>query len=438
MVNDISEQGERVALVTGATGVAGEAFLRELTSCTGWPVVIAVSRSRQPPQRGVTWVEVDLEDQDALTVTLAPYRITHIFHAAQMPPPPAIAGSPRTVRLGIKCGSMAIRLFRRLPKLKKLLYRQLAIKTGMFDPTQRNLAMLRNAVNAATAQSAPQQHNLQHVVVVTGGRHYGMHMGPKLYPGYESHYVEDRTPRCPGPNWYHDLEDYVSASGDTKGWTWTILRPSFLLGSIRNGRHNLGAALGSYVALTAETGLPLDFLGDESSASVRTDLTSARQLARAACWSVDEPNAAGQAFNVATGHPFAWRDLWPDFAQRLSRQGTVTKRGVRFARLAEHKKHLWSALAKTHDLVEHDLDVLASPAYADQMMLLNWDATFDVCKLKAAGFDYFPTPLHILQELVATMEQQRLISKQRACTEQLRQLDLTTLAEVANPRARAT
>lgn len=44
MINDISEQGERVALVTGATGVAGEAFLHELTS-TGWPVVIAVSRS---------------------------------------------------------------------------------------------------------------------------------------------------------------------------------------------------------------------------------------------------------------------------------------------------------------------------------------------------------------------------------------------------------
>lgn len=104
----------------------------------------------------------------------------------------------------------------------------------------------------------------------------------------------------------------------------------------------------------------------------------------------------------------------------MGRQGTVTKRGVRFARLAQDKAHLWSALAKTHDLVEHDLDVLASPAYADQMMLLNWDATFDVGKLQAAGFDYFPTPLQILQELVATMEQQRLIPKQTACAEQPR------------------
>lgn len=396
------------ALVTGATGLAGRALVQELVE-HGWPVV-ATSRSPQPPLAGVSWIQVDLLDRSAVERALGPHTITHVFHAAQMPPPDPIAGPPWLLRVGTALGGATLRLTGRWNRARKSLYRALAVSTGMHDPAQNNLAMLRNVTEVAQSRSP----GLTHVVVVTGGRHYGMHLGPRLYPAYQSHYIEDETPRCPEPNWYYDLEDHLRDHAGTGGWTWTVLRPSFLLGTLRNGQHNLGTALGAYVALTSAMSLPLDFLGDKRSASIETDLTCANQLAQVARWTVDTPAAADQAFNVATGMPFSWSALWPAFVTAQGRTGRVTSKGVRLTRLVKDHQSAWRGLAQRHSLAEADLKVLASPGYADQMMLLDWDATFDVGKLKRAGFGYFPTPLQVLNDLVKTMEEQQLIPPQAA------------------------
>ena len=73
----------RVALVVGATGVAGTAIVNHLAE-SGWRVY-AISRSITPGSflaKNVSAVQVDLFDGDRLRSQLRDKRITHVFYTA--------------------------------------------------------------------------------------------------------------------------------------------------------------------------------------------------------------------------------------------------------------------------------------------------------------------------------------------------------------------
>ena len=388
----------RTALVTGATGLTGRAVVDTLVA-SGRDVV-ALSRTPQPDRVGVRWFVADLKDVNSVRLALFETPIHELYHCAQKPPPRPIPLPTRALRVFTWMTAKMLPLLRRTPALEAGLYSGLGRFTGVRDAQQENLALLQHAIAGCGS-------SLQHVVAITGGRHYGMHLGPQLYADYESPYVEASTPRAPGPNWYYDVEDHLRTS--TAPWTWTVLRPSFIVGGGGGGSHDLGAAIGAYVALCRAAAVPADFLGDRRTAAARLDLTSTKQLAAAAVWSANESAAANQAFNVATGRTFTWAALWPDLLEKFGLDGELTDAGVSLRSFTKRHSDRWAALAHREGLAHTEIGAFAAAEYADQMMILDWDAEFDVSALRRAGFSYFPEPLDVLVRTVREMAGANLI-----------------------------
>ncbi len=80
--------------------------------------------------------------------------------------------------------------------------------------------MLANSVSAIEANSP----GLERVVLVTGTKTYGVHLGPYKTPARES------DPRHMPPNYYFDQVDWLVERQSGKSWSWTELRPQTLCG----------------------------------------------------------------------------------------------------------------------------------------------------------------------------------------------------------------
>src|SRR5690606_37252921 len=83
-----------------------------------------------------------------------------------------------------------------------------------------NLDMLRNVVEPIET-AAPR---LAHVLFMQGTKYYGSHLGPFRTPARES------DPRHVPPNFYYDLQDWISARQQGKRWTWSAPRPHAVIG----------------------------------------------------------------------------------------------------------------------------------------------------------------------------------------------------------------
>ena len=77
-----------------------------------------------------------------------------------------------------------------------------------------------NAVTAIDCASSA----LRRVVLVTGAKYYGSHLGPFKTPARES------DPRHMGPNYYFEQIDWLAAFQRGKRWDWVELRPQTLCG----------------------------------------------------------------------------------------------------------------------------------------------------------------------------------------------------------------
>ena len=143
-----------------------------------------------------------------------------------------------------------------------MLVSAVAKEAGSADPNRRNLHFFRTL----TSVLEHDPHALMHVSPLTGGKHYGMHLGPALYPQYSSHFVEDETPRAPGPNWYYDVEDYIESHQPT--WTWTTFRPSSSLPM--HEMHPITLDHRSRLcSLRKARGEPLTFFGDTEAGQIQ-------------------------------------------------------------------------------------------------------------------------------------------------------------------------
>lgn len=136
------------ALVVGASGIIGNAVVRELHGRPEW-------RVRALPRTfvdGVESIKVDLTDAQATASALEAARdTTHVFYAA------------------LKSG------------------------TDLLDEERINGGMLRNLLDGLKAVGAP----LQRVVHYQGAKVYGVHLGDAQAPFYED------DPRHMTPNFYY-------------------------------------------------------------------------------------------------------------------------------------------------------------------------------------------------------------------------------------------
>ncbi|KAL2064336.1 hypothetical protein VTL71DRAFT_4830 [Oculimacula yallundae] len=271
------------AIVTGANGISGSEILNALIAAPErWGVIYAMSK-RPPPSQCERVKSIAADFLDSTPEDLAELfkregvEADYIFFTSYVQPP-APEGE------------------------------------GLWSNTEHletvNVTLLSNFLTALSLSSIiPQRFILQ-----TGGKHYGLHLGPTTIP------MTEDTPslRVPHSNFYFPQEDLLSAwcaQKPNKTTTWTITRPGFIIGASPSAQINISYALAIYASIQKELGLKLEFPSDMQAWDVNKDLTTASLLGYFSEWAALTPAAANEALNIVDDSPFSYGKFWPVLAE---------------------------------------------------------------------------------------------------------------------------
>jgi len=318
------------ALVVGASGIIGNAVVRELNGRPDWQV-------RALPRTvvdGVASIKVDLLDAEATARAMESARdTTHVFYAA------------------LKSGD------------------------GLLDEERINGSMLRNLLDGLKAVGAP----LQRVVHYQGAKVYGVHLGPTQAPFYED------DPRHMTPNFYYAQEDLLRERGAAGDFEWSILRPDVVVGDIAGNPMNIVMVMGVFAALSKAAGVPLRFPGSEKVYSgVLAQTTDADWMARASVWAALDPNAAGEAFNLVN-EPFRWERVWRHVAAAFDME-VGPPQPFSLAKQMPLKADAWQQLVQQHGLQSLPYEKLVGWWFGDFVFNTEFDMVSDMGKIRRAGF----------------------------------------------------
>ena len=106
-------------------------------------------------------------------------------------------------------------------------------------------AMLSNFLDALDLTGVSKK--LKRVILVTGAKQYGLHLGRPKNPMIES------DPRIEGPdrppNFYYNQQDILKDRADRASWDWVVTYPNDVIGFAKNNFMNLCTSLGLYAAI---------------------------------------------------------------------------------------------------------------------------------------------------------------------------------------------
>jgi len=348
----------KTAVVVGAQGVIGRYIVEKLASLPEWQVV-GLSRRRGtdgPRQRHVPVDLLDAEDTKRKLQDLT--HATHIFYAAFQ------AGSGPAADYAKNISA--------------------------------NRDMLVNSV-AAIERTAP---DLERVVLVTGTKYYGSHLGAFKTPARED------DPRHAGANYYFDQIDWLSAFQKGKRWNWVELRPQTLCGFAPGTAMSIVPVIAVYAAVLKELGRPLAFPGTAWESLYQ--VTESSHLANAALWAATEPRCANQAYNITNGDYFRWCDLWPKIAGAFAMPATAPER-VSLVEFMADKAALWDAMSKKHGLKPHRFEEVVAWPFGDYVFNCNWDVMTNVTKSRQHGFHEVVDSEEMFVRLLARFREERIV-----------------------------
>ncbi|KAF2096873.1 NAD dependent epimerase/dehydratase family protein [Rhizodiscina lignyota] len=262
------------AIVTGATGILGRAIVHELSAhAQQWPTVHALSRSKtESYPSNVIHNHVDLTSPSKeMAEQLAAVKGEYLFFSA---------------------------------------YLQQDSEQANFDVNGDMLEAFLNALDITGASKT-----LKRIILVTGAKQYGVHLGAAKCPMMESDrwVVGDDRP----PNFYYRQQDILRHYCQDREFDWVVTYPNDVIGLAKGNFMNLATSVGLYAAVTKELGSgELPFPGSEIFYTKFDSFTVANLHAKFCAWAALEPRAGNEAFNVVNGDIESWQNLWPRLAQR--------------------------------------------------------------------------------------------------------------------------
>lgn len=262
------------AIVTGATGILG----REIVFALGkdpqhWSTVYALSRSQKEEYpANVKHAHIDLTSSpQELAKQLDGVEAEYLFFAAYLQ------------------------------------------KDTDQENWEANGDMLKNFLEALKITGAEKK--LKRVLLTTGAKQYGVHLGPVKVP------MEETDPWLDGPdrppNFYYRQQNILKEAADGKPWDWVVTYPNDVIGVAKGNFMNLTTSLALYAAVTKELGQPLQFPGSETFYTRFDCFTYSRLHAQFQLWAASKAQAGNQAFNVVNGDTESWQNLWPKLADRF-------------------------------------------------------------------------------------------------------------------------
>ncbi|HZM37332.1 MAG TPA: SDR family oxidoreductase [Burkholderiales bacterium] len=341
------------AVVVGALGVIGRYIVEKLASLGDWEVV-GLSRRKGDDRERVRYLSIDLLSTQEIPVKDA----THVFYAAFQ----ASAGAAADYAKNIDA----------------------------------NRDMLVNAVTGVSRASP----SLERVVLVTGTKYYGSHLGPFRTPAKED------QPRHEGPNYYFDQIDWLTAFQRGKRWTWTELRPQTLCGFAPGTAMSIIPVIAVYAAICKELGEPLRFPGSAWRSIYQ--VTESGHMAEAALWAATEPRCANQAYNITNGDYFRWCNVWPRIAEVFQMECSSPKEISLVSAMAD-KASLWDATVKKHRLQPYRFEEIVAWPFGDYVFNCNWDVMSDITKSRLHGFQRVVDSEEMFVRLLSRFREERIV-----------------------------
>jgi nucleoside-diphosphate-sugar epimerase len=348
----------KCAVVIGALGVIGRYLVEHLGALSDWSV-IGVSRRRGEDRERIRYLSVDVLDPAQASAALGALpEVTHLFYAAFQPGSGPAADYAKNIAA--------------------------------------NRDMLVHAVSAIE-QGAPR---LERVVLVTGTKYYGSHLGAFRTPARED------DPRHDGANYYFDQIDWLTARQRGKRWSWTELRPQTLCGFAPGTAMSIVPVLAVYASVLRALGKPLAFPG--SAWTSLYQVTESAHFARAAHWAATEPRCANQAYNITNGDYFRWCNLWPRIAE-VFEMPVADPRPLKLVEFMADKAALWQQLVQHHGLQPYRFDEVVAWPFGDYVFGCNWDVMSDVTKSRRHGFHEVVDSEEMFVRLLRRFRSERIV-----------------------------
>ncbi|KAF2856367.1 hypothetical protein T440DRAFT_106777 [Plenodomus tracheiphilus IPT5] len=268
------------AIVCGATGISGFHTIRALLDTPDrWSTVYALSRSAlsneilklltEEQRSRIKHVSIDLNasgEEIANSFKEAGVKADYLFYYAYLPPKSdTSAMDPSTAA----------------------------------DLVESNVPPFRNLLEALPlAQIKPKR-----ILLQTGGKNYGCHIGRVRTPLVES----DPQPRHLCPNFYYHQEDMLEKFCNEHPETgWNIVMPLGIIGAVQYASMNTFLSFGVYAAVQAYMKQPLQYGGDLTSWQFEGVHSTARLTGYLSEWAVLEDQCKNQRFNAQDGGLLSW------------------------------------------------------------------------------------------------------------------------------------
>ena len=351
-----------VALVVGATGIAGRGVSQELLAIGA--KVHGLSRKPEGLIAGVTHVAADLLNPESVKAAVAGLKPTHVFLATWS--------------------------------------RQAS--------EEENIRVNAGAVRTLLSAVAPAR-SVVHVALVTGLKHY---LGPfdayvkagtmPLMP------VREEQPRLDIPNFYYAQEDEVYAAAERDGFTWSVHRPHTIIGKAIGNAMNMGSTLAAYASICKETGRKFKFPGSAAQWNGLSDMTDSHVLAKQLVWASTQDLAKNTAYNIVNGDIFRWNWMWPRIAKwfGVEWEGFTGEVAPLEAEMANDAA-VWKRLVEKHKLVEPDLSRVASPWHTDLDLSRPIEVMTDMTESRKRGFAVYQNTEEAFQRLFAELRADKVI-----------------------------
>ncbi|MEI6950755.1 SDR family oxidoreductase [Paraflavisolibacter sp. H34] len=353
---------KKIALVVGASGIAGSNLAEKLLS-EGW-TTYGLARTIKATGTGLIPVAADLLDKGSLAAALAEVQPTHVFFTSWM--------------------------------------RQ--------ETEAENIRVNRLMVHNLLETLSPKK-SVRHVALVTGLKHY---LGP--FEAYAQAGtlpetpVREEHPRLNIENFYYAQEDEVFAAAARDGFTWSVHRPHTVIGKAVGNLMNMGTTLAVYASICKETGRPFRFPGSEAQWNGLSDVTDARVLSAQMIWAATSEHAHNEAFNVANGDVFRWKWLWQQVAdwfgvEAAGFDGTIHPLEAEM----QGDGPLWQEIGAKYQLKEPRLNRLASPWHTDLDLGRPLEVMTDMNKSRKLGFLVYQDTRASFFDLFESLRADRLI-----------------------------
>lgn len=289
-----------------------------------------------------------------------------------------------------------------------------------YELTRPTARLLSNFLEGLALSATPTTPLPKRILLQTGAKYYGVHLGPAPTPQEET---DPRVPTTKGsfePNFYYNQEDYLIAFARKHGIGWNTTRPSWVPGAVPDAAMNLCYPLAVYATVQRHLGKPLEYPVDLAAWETNQTLSSAKLNCYLAEWAVLTEKAENESFNASDGCPFTWGKFWPKFAERFGGMGwtgppedddgrykeAVTPyspppRGfgppakIRYTfTLTEWAKRpevqrAWAEIAQRNNLRERemeDMDIDRVFGFTDAAMMWSYPISFNMSKARRFGF----------------------------------------------------